>query len=554
MIISDGLTSLPTADVCIVGAGPVGLALAFKLETLGRTVLVLESGPSAPSLGLTEFTAGNHAQPALSTSRGIGGTSALWGGRCVPFDDLDFEQRSHVPYSGWPIPHSSVSRHYADAARFLQAGEVGLPPGRGGGEEDEDHEGFTLDAVETWSRKPAIAPLYEPGLIHSQKITLVTGAAVTGLVLGENGRVKALRLDGRGDVPMPNKVVLAAGGLETARLLLALQGEHPALLGGSEGPLGRFYQGHLTGYLAVAHLEDGAVIRKLSFASDGHGHRSRRRLQPSERQQASEELLNIVFWLDAISISDPSHGSGRLSLLYLILKFTGTYGWLSQGLAPRSGPTKPGEAFRHLRNLRLRDASPAPILRMLRHLWNDGERGMLMRSSGRFLLRYHAEQAPNAESRVRLRDGAEGASTLQVDYRVEDRDIVSVIKSHQLLDEWLRAKGYGRLEYLQPDEERFRSVLAQAFDGYHQIGLARMSEDPGLGVVDKECRVHGIDNLYLAGASVFPTGGHANPTLPAVALALRLAEHLAGVTEQARPAATMQEARGREEALPHSRP
>lgn len=521
MIISDGLGSIPTADVCIVGAGPVGLALAFRLEELGRTVLVLESGPSLPSQSMTEFVVGNHAQPAASMFRGIGGTSALWGGRCVPFDDLDFEKRRHVPHSGWPIPPSSLSAYYPDAARFLQAGDVSSLSG-----EEGEGERFTLNALEMWSKRPAIAPLYEPRLIQSENITLVTDATVSGVVLGE-GRVQALRMDRRGQLPTPNQVVFAAGGLETARLLLALQSEHPDLLGGPDGPLGRFYQGHLTGYLAVAHLDDENIVRQLSFASDPQGYRRRQRLQPSQSLQASEHLLNIVFWPDSISISDPAHGSGPLSLLYLLLKSTGTYRWLTQGLAPRSGPKKKGETLGHLRNLRAGGASPARMISMLRHLWKDGERGMLTSSSERFLLRYHAEQTPNPASRVQLRQGDRGPFTLRVDYRVEERDICSVLRAHQLLDHWLRSKSYGRLEYLQPEEDRYRSVHAQALDGYHQIGLARMSDDPQLGVVDRDCRVHDIENLFLAGACVFPTGGHANPTLPAVALAFRLAEHLA---------------------------
>lgn len=525
MIISDGLASLPTADVCIVGAGPVGLALAFRLEALGRSVLILESGPSSSWQGRTELLAGNHALPTVSMSRGIGGTSALWGGRCVAFDDIDFEERPHVPFSGWPIPHSSLSRHYPGAARFLQTGEIPSP-----GEDGE--EDFTLNSVETWSGKPVIAPLYEPRLIHSENITLAMGAAVSGLELGKDGRVRALHLEGRGELPTPNEVVLAAGGLETARLLLALRKEHPTLFGSADGPLGRFYQGHLTGYLAVAHLDNEEIVQRLSFASDSQGHRYRRRLQPSRHQQASHQLLNIVFWLDAISISDSSHGSGSLSLLYLLLRFSGTYRWLSRGLAPRTGPKSKGEIRRHLRNMKVRGASPTRIISMLKNLWKDGERGTLTRSSGRFLLRYHAEQAPNPASRVQLREGSGGATALEVDYRIEDRDMASVLQAHHLLDQWLRSKGYGRLEYLQPEEDRFRSVLVQAFDGYHQIGLARMSDDPDLGVVDADCRVRGVANLYLAGASVFPTGGHANPTLPAVALALRLAEHLAGMTRQ----------------------
>ncbi|MCJ8521471.1 hypothetical protein ABID21_004589 [Pseudorhizobium tarimense] len=527
MIVSDRAAPLPTADVCVVGAGPVGLALALRLEELGLSVLILESGPSGSRATSTEFLAGNHAHPRASTYRGIGGTSALWGGRCVPFDDLDFEEREHVPHSGWPIPHASLSTHYPAAAKFLQAGQGDLPSVT-----ELAGEAFTLDAVERWSRTPVIAPVYEQRLTRSQSITVLTNASVIGVALGEDGRVDALRLDDGREVVTPHEVVFAAGGLEIARLLLGMQRDHPALFGGLEGPLGRFYQGHLTGYLAVAHLNDEQTIADMSLVVDANGYLYRRRLQPAPEHQKSERLLNIVFWLDAISISDPSHGSGSLSLLYLLAKASGTYRWLSRGLAPRSGPRRKGEFLRHLRNIRSQDASAARMIGMLRQIWKDGERGMLTNPSGRFLLRYHAEQAPNPVSRVQLKGEPGEALTLEVDYRVQDADILSVLHAHHLLDQWLRAKGYGKLDYLQPEEERFRSVLAQAFDGYHQIGLARMASDPKDGVVDTNCRIYRISNLYLAGACVFPTGGHANPTLPAVALALRLAEHLAEVRQK----------------------
>ncbi len=216
-------------------------------------------------------------------------------------------------------------------------------------------------------------------------------------------------------------------------------------------------------YLTVAHLDNEEIVRQLSLAWDSRRHRYGRRLQPSRHQQASHQLLNIVFWLDAISISDPSHGSGSLSLLYLLLRFSGTYRWLSRGLAPRTGPKSKGEIRRHLRNMKVRDASPTRIVSMLKNLWKDGERGTLTRSSGRFLLRYHAEQAPNPASRVQLQEGSGGATTLEVDYRIEDRDMASVLQAHHLLDQWLRSKGYGRLEYLQPEEDRSRSVLCPGF-------------------------------------------------------------------------------------------
>lgn len=522
MILPDGSAPIPVTDVCIVGAGPVGLALAFKLEELGCSVLVLESGPTETELSPTEFSADNHARAGVASSRGVGGTSALWGGRCVALDDLDFEKRDHVTFSGWPIPHADLRHHYAEALRFLRASDAPLPPVA-----DDAAEDFTQNAVERWSRSPALGPFYEAKLAQSPNVTLATNATVSEVVLGENQmRVQALRLRGRAELITPRLVVLAAGGLETARLLLALQEQTPDAVGGPDGPLGRFYQGHLTGYLAVVHLTKDAS-RDLLFAFDEQGYRHRRRLQPSASLQMNERLLNIVFWLDAISISDPAHGSGSLSLLYLLLNASRTYSWFSQGLAPRSGPGKPGEVWSHLKNIRLRGVSLARTLKMLKHIWHGDERGMLMNPAGRYLLRYHAEQAPNPDSRVRLTKDDGAASRLLVDFRVEDEDVHSVLRTHDLLDQWLRAKGHGRLEYLHSEDERSASVRAQAFDGYHQIGLARMSADPQNGVVDVNCRVHRIDNLYLAGASVFPTGGHANPTLPAVALALRLAEHLA---------------------------
>ncbi len=136
---------------------------------------------------------------------------------------------------------------------------------------------------------------------------------------------------------------------------------------------------------------------------------------------------------------------------------------------------------------------------------------------------------PSRDSRVSLleRQADTPIPAILVDYRIHEKDVDSVVRSHTLLDQWLRDNAIGRLEYLNDARERARRVLEQAFDGYHQIGLTRMSDNSRDGVVDMNCRVHDLSNLYLAGSSVFPAGGQANPTLPAVALACRLAHHLA---------------------------
>ncbi|MDY6962852.1 MAG: GMC oxidoreductase [Pseudomonadota bacterium] len=525
MLISDRHAPLPAADICVVGAGPVGLALAFKLEALGLSVLVLEAGPDeAHDAVATEFSNGHHALPGAASHRGIGGTSALWGGRCVPFDDLDFEQREHVPVPGWPIGHAQIACHYDEAASFLDAGTIAArPPGAAAGP-------VVTDALEYWSKSPALAPLYEERLRQSRRIFLAPRSSVSELICAPGGdrltHVRVLRHDRR-EVIAVSRLVLAAGGLETARLLLGLQQRQPQLFGGVDGALGGYYQGHLTGYLAVIHLADSALVGDLSFQTDAHGYRFRRRFQVAAPVQMQERLLNTVFWLDAISISDPIHGSGSLSLLYLLMTASGTYRWLSRGLAPRPTQRRKGQLRGHLKNIRLRGVSLRRAWRTLGQIWRGVDGGMLANPAGRYLLRYHAEQVPQPGSRVQLTEAADGRPRLTVDYRVGEDDLTSVLRSHVLLDAWLSRHQLGRLDYLHDEAERRQSVRAQAFDGYHQIGLARMGDDSRTSVVDRDCRVHGLANLYLAGASVFSTGGHANPTLPAVALALRLGQHLA---------------------------
>jgi choline dehydrogenase-like flavoprotein len=516
------------ADVCIVGAGPVGLALALRLEELGLSVILLEMGNSH-GVGPTEFENRRHAPPVATSRPGIGGASALWGGRCVAFDDQDFEVRQHVPFSGWPMRHEELAPFYPDALAFLKANsdDISLPA-------DPCQRGPVItNALEKWSQSPDIGPIYLDRLAAARRIRLVPARATRIILDTEGHKVQGLGVEsenGKGTISAGH-YVLAGGGLENARLLLDSQRSHPHLFGGADGALGRFYQGHLTGYIAILHFDRPQDASKFLFQKDDKGFVFRRRFQPSPATQVEEQLLNCVFWVDAISVADPVHGSGALSLIYLVLKTLGLYRRLSKGLAPTARGPDHIRGRAHWRNILAEGFSSlkiaGPVLNMLQRRIDSWR--MLFNPTGRYLLRYHAEQVPNPESRVVLKSGERtGAqSALSVDYRVVDQDIVSVLKAHNILDDWLRRTGLGRLEYLHAAENRYNAVLNQAFDGYHQIGLTRMAHSVADGVADADCRVFGVDNLYLGGSCLFPTGGHANPTLPAVALALRLAEHLA---------------------------
>jgi choline dehydrogenase-like flavoprotein len=164
-----------------------------------------------------------------------------------------------------------------------------------------------------------------------------------------------------------------------------------------------------------------------------------------------------------------------------------------------------------------------------RFLTKPRKPGFLIRNrDGRYALHYHSEQEPSPDSRVVLTDETDrfGLPRVAIDLRFTEGDVQSVIGSHQVLDSALRASAAGRLEYWHPEDQLPDRVLAQASDGFHQVGTTRMGQNRKNSVVDKNLKVHDVDNLYLASSSVFPTTGQANSTFLATALAIRLAHHL----------------------------
>jgi choline dehydrogenase-like flavoprotein len=150
---------------------------------------------------------------------------------------------------------------------------------------------------------------------------------------------------------------------------------------------------------------------------------------------------------------------------------------------------------------------------------------VLFNKSGRYSLRYHAEQRPDWSSRI-ARGNSGAQSKLIIDFAFHEDDVRSVVRSHEVLDVALRRSGCGYLHYWDPQHARYDAVRRQARDGYHQIGTTRMGFDPNTSVVDTNCKVHGLANLYIASSSVFPTSLAANPTLPLICLSLRLAGHV----------------------------
>jgi hypothetical protein len=520
-------------DVCVVGAGPSGLTVALECEAAGLSVLLVEAGREQmqiEGLGDVEILdAARHPSLEVVTRSGLGGTSSIWGGRCVPFDDVDFERRSFVPNSGWPLSHDEIKPWYRKACEYLDCGtgEFSSPAPWW------NEEGVVAQSVERLSAQPRLGIRFKDRISKSRRLRVSLGYVVSALNLDDAGNsVNTISLAGgkaSDSLPKARFFVLACGGLQTTRILLDLQRLSPHRFGDDGGPLGRFYMGHLTGKIASLVLNDQSNVEDFDFVRDVNGYWCRRRFSFSAKTQIEQQLLNTVFWLGNPPFHDPSHGSAAASLIYLGLALPLAGRFLSNETFAFHRGMKPSPLARHAANILKKPLEAVGSIAALvdHRLTPDNLRPFFLRNgSGRYALHYHAEQIPSPTSRVKLTPGHGNGDRLTIDFRFSQDDAHSVVRAHEILDKALRRSGKGYLEYYQRAEERLTEVLAQAIDGYHQIGTTRMSEGESSGVVDRNCRVHGLDNLFLAGSSVFPTSGQANPTFLTVALASRLAEHL----------------------------
>lgn len=546
MAILNALPADRTFDLCIVGAGPVGLTLALEAAARGLQVLLLESGGAEHNPATQAWSHATvldehaHAPMALASNRALGGSSWLWGGRCVPFEAIDFEARNYVPHSGWPFTLEEILPWYDKAADYLDCGKAQfrLPPQRWP-EMDE----VELSQLERWARQPKLVGKLGLRVLASPDIHILFDITVTCMAFTDDDHsqhdqhaVSSLQARHRNVAVtvQARHYALAGGGLETTRLLLSVQQSRPALFGGIGGPLGRYYMGHIFGSIASLVLTQPDDFSDLDFSVDDTGTYVRRRFTVSEEAQRRHHVLNTSFFADNPPFHDERHRNPTLSLVFLGLSFPAVgRRMISEAIRLRHLGPPPYRYGAHLLNVLRRPwQAAADVLTILRLRYFSPVRkpGFVLRNQGgTYALNYHAEQIPNPDSRVILNQerDAHGMLRLTIDFRYLRDDAESALKAHEILDRQLRAAGKGKVEYHRPPDQRIGHIMEQATDGFHQAGTTRMHDDPRLGVVDRHCQVHGVDNLHIASSSVFPTTGEANPTFLAVALAARLAERLA---------------------------
>ena len=501
--------SLVEADVCIVGAGAAGITIARELRARSLRMVLLESGwftpdPATQSLYAGEIDGRRYFPLDSARTRHFGGTTNEWAGECRPLDALDFEQRDWVRDSGWPFGLAHLLPFYEKAQSLCQLGpfaytaadwhEEGVRPIAVHGERIRSHAFH-------YSPPTRFGEVYRDDVARATDITAYLGANAVDLeTLTPPAQVSGVRvacLSGSGFRVKARVFILAAGGIENARLLLMANSVQPAGLGNSHDQVGRYFMEHL--YLdraATILARDGSIS---DFHTSGHwsgGRRVRGILGLSPDLQRRERLTNYCAVLDV----EPPRWAGRV--------------WRSLLRALRRGPASAG-VLAHLRTDLIRTAVAARL--------NIAGREPSVR---RYLVKNVMEQAPNPESRIVLGSDRDqvGCPRVVLRWRLTAIDKRTAHRAHEILEEDLGRAGIGHLRSeLGKEGDPWPSTLRGA---RHHMGTTRMHADPRRGVVDADCRVHGIANLYIAGSSVFPTSGSANPTLTVVALALRLAEYV----------------------------
>ncbi len=536
-------------DLLIIGAGPAGITLAAELAGSGISVVLTESGDmkssdEADSLSQGRSVSGKFAALDMYRRRVFGGASVIWGGRCVPYDPIDFEPRDYVPDSGWPFRRSELDPWYDKAAAYCEIGKADFDVRTSLPVPGAFIAGFASEVVESTSFERFSAPTnfgrkWGPTLAAAPNLKIITAATCTRLVTTPDGtRVTQALFSSLADtrfVVRAKSFVVAGGGFESFRLLAASNDVHAAGLGNTSDALGRHLMAHIEGGIAHLHLRDPATPVDWGFHVTPEGIYGRRRLTLSPEAQRRHELLNFMVRLHHPTAVDPRHGSAVLSMMFLAKQF----------ILP--------EYRRKITMIErmVADSMPQGLSFWGQHAWNlvRGAPGLsafvtdwivkrylryhripyvaLQSRAGIYPIDFNCEQIPNPDSRVVLTDETDrfGMPVSLVDWRMAEQEVQSIARSLRVMRDAIGATGLATLVF---DDVRLEELIREEAVpvGGHCIGLTRMSSDPRKGVVDGNLRLHDVPNAFVLSASSFPTSSHANPTFTLVAMATRLAGHL----------------------------
>jgi choline dehydrogenase-like flavoprotein/nucleoside-diphosphate-sugar epimerase len=523
---ADALPDLLHCDICVIGTGPAGATIARELSDTRLRVTLLESGGQErqeQTDALNEIESigwPREMDQWLIRNRIVGGTSETWGGRCAPFDEIDLEPRDWVPYSGWPFKMDELAPYYDRAATHLGLGAgsafsdgrlwgyIGHKPPTLDLDEDKLLQMFWQISHDPLNRTDRVRFGRHLAAGLPANATLVTNATVLRINVTESGTavrsVEFADASGRRWSLPTSTVVVCAGGIENARLLLSSDDVMAHGLGNDNDLVGRFLMDHPRTSVARFQTKAGrAAMDRFgvfkSRAADGNRYHLGARLSPAA--QRAEQLPNCAIWVFGYNSrpDDPPWDA------------------LKRFVTRQANVGKDLRAIVMNSDLLLRGLKDYFIL----------HRG-LPHQCDSITLQAMCEQLPNPDSRMTLSDRRDplGMKIPRIDWRVCEEEARAMRRITELMLEQFSRMGLEPpvLEDWVRDGAMFPETTIR--DVAHPIGTTRMADDPAHGVVDAHCQVHGISGLYMAGSSVFPTAAHANPTQTIVAMSVRLADTL----------------------------
>ena len=497
--------SIIEGDLCIIGAGAAGISMALEWNGAPQRVILLEGGGFNVEADVQDLYAGESVGQRyypLQSARlhYFGGTTGHWGGWSAPYDPQDFEKRDWVPNSGWPFARTEVEPYYPRAGRYLElerdtfdvdeyadesAGLVELP----------------FDKKVMWTKMWQMSPptrfgkKYRDAIVNSSNLHLYTHANVCDIKANENvsriEQVEIRTLDGKSHSVRARHFVLACGAMQNARLLLASNSQAPAGLGNDNDLVGRYFMEHLE--VEAAHLVLPRAMPLKLYTVDFYITKFFGELALTAARQKELKVLNCTSALRPENLSD-----SFLGIEHYPEDAAKTVEYMEAGVeAAHRGET---ELIDHTR------------------LTN-------------YSMAVRMEQAPNPDSRIMLSDqkDALGVPRTKLDWRLTELDKRTIRQTFETFASEVGRLGIGRIrlnDWLLTDDPMWPASLG---GGWHHMGTTRMHDDPKQGVVDANCKVHGIANLYVAGSAVCPTAGAANPTLNLIALTLRLSDRLKAI-------------------------
>ena len=506
-------------DVCVIGAGAAGIVLALDLAQRGFQTLLLEGGGKgyearSQDLYLGEISGRDYKGLYDGRFRTLGGTTTQWGGQILEIDDFIFMKRPWINGSGWPFPKSELQPFYDKASRWERLDQslkdandiwqaLGLTT--------PDFEGALVSALSQWCPTTNFARMYGEAIATSKTLTTVLHANACEVLLSEDesniAEVRCRTLKGEETGFRAKLFVLCMGAIEISRFLLHPDAKRNPTPWGRRGLVGRYYQDHVSCIAADIVEPDEKVSDYFDYVSYS-GFRFQPKMKLSPVNQEKLKTLDVCGF---------------------VLSFTGEDDDLALAY----------ETYRFLKTRRLKKLNSRRLLHFLAHVhelaWHKIPYSRALKSKGKqrtFKLCVNTEQAPLSDGRIELSEQVDalGLHRPRVIWKITEQEVHSIGRYVDTIDRVFANKKWGSI---QPNPDLLVAsdeMPAKLEDIFHHMGGTRMGHNESEGVVDPDLKIFGTKNAYVCSSSVFPCAGFANPTHTVIALALRLADHLASTS------------------------